>query len=69
MDFEEASILADIENQKEILKIKTEKFADFIYANSEKKDKGKKEIMKIMMTDIISTELSMQYGINKIIEG
>ena len=67
MEFNKVSILAEIEESKEILKMKAEKLAAFTYSNTRETGKDKKEIMKIMMYDIISTEKSIQHGIERII--
>ena len=65
MEFDKVSILAEIEESKEILKMKAEKLTNLTYSNTSAKEK--KELMKIMMFDIISTEISIQKGIRKII--
>lgn len=67
MEYNKVSALANIEEQKEILKMKTEKFADFVYLNTDETGKNKKELMKIMMLDIIHTEIPIQIEIEKII--
>ena len=67
LEFNKVSIMAEIEDSKEILKMKAEKLANFIYSNTRETEKDKKELMKIMMLDIISTEKSIQQGIESII--
>lgn len=68
MDYDKVSALADIEEQKEILRIKSEKLIDFIYSNYKETGEDKKEFMMIMMKEIMSTERSLQEDIVKIIE-
>ncbi len=67
MEFNKISILAEIEESKEILKMKAEKLANFTYSNTRETGKDKKELMKIMMLDIISTEMSIKQGVEQII--
>jgi hypothetical protein len=67
MEYDKISTLANIEEQKEILKMKAEKLANFFYSNTEETGEDKKEFMKIMMLDIINTEIPLQKGIESII--
>ncbi|MBI9069302.1 MAG: hypothetical protein JEZ09_18540 [Salinivirgaceae bacterium] len=67
VEHNKVSALANIEEQKEILKMKTEKLANFLYSNTKETGKEKKEFMKIMMLDIIGTEIPLQKEIEKII--
>ena len=67
MEHDKVSALANIEEQKEILKMKTEKLGDFFYLNINETGKEKKEFMKIVMLDILSTEIPLQKGIERII--
>jgi len=67
MEFDKVSILAEIAENKDILKMKAEKLASFTYSNTTETDKDKKVLMKIMMFDIISTEKSIQQRIEVII--
>ena len=68
MDYEKVSTLADIEEQKELLLMKAEKLIDFIYSNYKETGKDKKEFMIIMMSEVISTEKSLQEDIGEIIK-
>lgn len=68
MDYEKVSTLAVIEEQKELLKIKSEKFMDFVYSNFRETAKDKKEFMRITISEIISTEISLQRDIKKMID-
>lgn len=67
IDYGKVSVLVNIEEQKEILKMKTEKLGDFFYSNINETGKEKKELMKLMMLDIIGTETPLQKQIEKII--
>lgn len=68
MDYAKVSTLADIEEQKELLRIKSEKLLDFIFSNYKETAEDKKEFMQILMSEIISTEIFLQKDINKVIE-
>ena len=67
MEYSKISALANIEEQKEILKMKTERLVDFVYSNTQETGKDKKEFMKLLMLDIISTEKALQKGIESIL--
>ena len=67
LDYEKVSALAMIEAQKEMLKMKSMRLVDFLYANAKERGKDKKEFMKILMLDIIGTEESLQKDISKIL--
>lgn len=67
LDYEKVSALAMIEEQKEMLKMKSMRLVDFLYANAKERGKDKKEFMKILMLDIIGTEESLQKDISKIL--
>lgn len=68
MDYEELSTLADIEEQKELLKMKSNRMVDFIYGNFRETSKDAKETMRISMSEVISTEKSLQKDVLKLIE-
>lgn len=68
MDYDMISTLADIEEQKEHLRIKSEKLLDFIYSNFKETEEDKKVFMKMSMSEIISTEIALQEDIEKIIK-
>ena len=59
-----ADLLRNIEEQKEILKDKTEYLMTFLYSNFHETEKSKKETLKMILIDIIQTEKTTQ----KIIE-
>ncbi|MEZ5103778.1 MAG: hypothetical protein R2757_04745 [Draconibacterium sp.] len=67
IEYEKVSVMVNIEEQKDDLKMKTEKLVDFLYSNIYVTEKAKKELMKIMMSDIIGKEISLQKEIEKII--
>ena len=67
MEYDKISALANIEEQKEMLRIKSERFQDFVYSNVKETGKDKKEFMKLLMQDIINTEIPLQKGIESII--
>lgn len=68
MEYDKVSTLADIEEQKDLLRMKSGKLIDFIYSNFKETSPDKKAFMNIMMREIVSTEISMQADIQKIIE-
>ncbi len=63
LDYDKVSALANIEEQKGNLSLKIDKFLDFVYANSGQTAKDKKELLKIMMLDIMGTEERLQVEI------
>ena len=67
MSYEKVSALANIEEQKKILNTKIENLMNFIYSNTKETGIDKKQLLKLMMQDIISTEKTIQNEINKII--
>ncbi|WP_424000693.1 hypothetical protein [Maribacter sp. IgM3_T14_3] len=68
MDYEKVSSLSDIEEQKELLRIKSVKLLDFIYLNYKETGEAKKEFLRIYMLELISTEKDIQKDIQKIIK-
>ena len=68
MDYEKLSLLADIEEQKDLLRMKAQKLMDFIYANYRENTFEKKEFMMIMIREIKSTETSLQNGVVEVLE-
>jgi len=67
MSYEKVSALANIEEQKKILNTKIENLMNFIYSNTKETGIDKKQLLKLMMQDIISTEKTIQNEINRII--
>ncbi|MBL4746948.1 MAG: hypothetical protein JKY08_11360, partial [Flavobacteriaceae bacterium] len=66
LQYEQLSILANIEEEKGNLKMKTDKLGTLIYSNIKETGKEKKEIMMIIMFDIIQTEISIQREIGRV---
>ena len=66
MEYDKISALANLEEQKDILKMKTERLADFIYSNTTETKQEKKEFMKMLLLDIINTEKALQTNIDGI---
>lgn len=67
MEYDKISALANIEEQKELLKTKSENLMNFIYPNTKETGIEKKQLLKLMMRDIISTETTIQNEIDRII--
>lgn len=67
MEYYKISALANIEEQKDILKLKAERLGDFVYSNTKETSKEKKEFMKLLMLDIISTEKALQANIESVV--
>ena len=65
MDYDKVSSLATIQEGKEILNLKAEKLLNFIYTNINENGRDKKELLKIMMFEIINTEESLKKEIEK----
>jgi hypothetical protein len=66
MEYDKISTLANIEEQKELLKIKSQNLMNFVYPNTKETSIDKKELLKLMMLDIISTEETIQKQIQGI---
>ncbi len=56
VEYEKLSALADIQERKENLIIRTERQMDFIFQNFEKTDQKKKEVLRMMIWDIVGAE-------------
>jgi len=67
LQYDKISILANIEEQKDILRTKSIKMMDFVYSNIYETGKDKKEILKIRIFGILNTEISIQNEIEQII--
>lgn len=67
IEYDKISTLANIENQHELFIMKNENFLSFIYPNLNETTNDKKQTMKIMIMDIISTEKTIQEEIEKIL--
>lgn len=60
VDYKKIADLSNIDEQKEILKRKSQNLMNFISSNPNETQKDKKEILKIMILDIIGTEKAIQ---------
>lgn len=67
MEYDKVSTLANIEEQKEILKVKSQNLMNFVYPNTTETGIVKKELLKLMLLDIISTEVTIQKHIALIV--
>ncbi|TCI92730.1 hypothetical protein [Tenacibaculum sp. M341] len=65
VNYEKIAVLADIEGLKELLHLKLEKVLDLIYSGMYSVDYKEKEILKIMMHDVIGTQKSILKDIEK----
>ncbi len=66
MEYDKISALANIEEQKELLQTKIENLMNFIYPNTKETGIDKKELLKLMMLEIISPEVTIQQQIEGI---
>jgi hypothetical protein len=66
MEYDKVSTLSDIEEQKELLKAKSQNLMNFIYPNTKETAVDKKELLKLLMLDIITTEITIQKQIAEI---
>lgn len=67
LEYEKISALASIEEQKEVLESKTELLVNFLYPNIKETGIDKKELIILMMQDIIVTEKGLQEEIQSMI--
>ena len=63
LEYDKVSILTSIEEQKELLKSKAELLINFLYPNIKETGVDQKELIFLMMKDIIVTEKSIQKDI------
>lgn len=56
IDYKNLSMLANIEEQNEILKAKTNEMMSMLYPNLNSTSEDKKQIIELLLTDIISNE-------------
>ena len=68
MEYDKVSSLANIEEQKELLKYKSQNLMNFIYPNTKETGIDKKELLILIMLDIISTEATIQKQIEGILK-
>lgn len=67
ISYDKLSILADIEEGKELLTYKRNKILDFVYANLRETSSDKKIILKLMMEEVLRTQENIMEDILKII--
>lgn len=67
IEYDKLSILTDIEEGNELLKYKQNKLLDFIYSNLTETGKKEKILLKLMMEELIRTQVSVQKDIQKIL--
>tara|TARA_B110000008_G_C16609995_1_gene420054 strand:- start:40 stop:582 length:543 start_codon:yes stop_codon:yes gene_type:complete len=68
MKYDRISALASIEEQKELLESKTEHLINFLYPNIKETGIDNKELIILMMQDIIATERGLQEKIKEIVK-
>ena len=68
IEYDRLSALTDIESRKHNLSDRLSHQVDFIYQNLEDNRKGKKEMLKIMLLDIVATERFLQSEIEKLMK-
>lgn len=66
--YHKLSVLADIEEGNELIKYKLNKILDFIYSNWTETTKDSKLKMKIMIEELIRSQIEVQKDIRKILE-
>jgi hypothetical protein len=67
IEYGKLSILTDIEEGNELLKYKKNKLLDFIYSNLTETGKKEKILLKLMMEELMRTQISVQKDIQKIL--
>ena len=68
MEYDKISAFSNIEEQKEVLKMKSDRLGDFVYSNMKETGADKKEFMKLLLLDIIGTEKAIQLGIESVLK-
>jgi len=69
MEYERVSAMTNIEEQKELLLLKTQYLTNFMYPNIKETGVDKKEIIILMMRDIVVTEKYMREEIERVLKG
>ncbi len=67
IEYEKLSALADIEERKENLRVRSEKQVEFIFQNFESTERSKKTVLHMLMLDIINAEQELAADIDKLI--
>jgi len=68
LEYDRVSALVNIEEQKDILLLKTENLVNFLYPNIKDTSLDTKELIMLMMQDIIVSERELQTEIDGIIQ-
>lgn len=68
IEYDRLSALTDIESRKRNLSDRLSRQVDFIYQNLEDNNKGKKEMLRIMLLDIVGAERFLQSEIEKLMK-
>lgn len=68
IEYEKLSALADIEERKNNLDRRVEKQIDFTFQNFEATERGKKEILMMMILDVVGVEKRLQSAIEELIK-
>ena len=63
VDYKKLTALSNIEEQKELLKLKSETLMNLILTNSSDNNENQKNVFKMMLMDIIQTQKTMQRDI------
>ncbi len=66
--YDKLSALADIEDRKENLRWRLEKQMDFMFQNMEKTDKAKKEMLMMIILDMVGAEKELQSEIEEVLK-
>ncbi len=68
LDYKKLIDLSNIEEGKELFKLKSNMLANFTYSNMNSHEKEKKEVFKILLKDVTSTQKGLKMRIEKIID-
>ncbi len=68
IEYERLSSLADIEERKENLTMRIEKQMDYAFLNFEKTDRRKKEVLRMMILDVVGAEKELQANIEELLK-
>jgi len=68
IEFEKLSIFSELDESKKNLEYKQDKISDFLYENIKNTSQEKKEVLMLMVSEVISSEKYVQLEIEKLIE-
>ena len=68
MEYDKISAFSNIEEQKEVLRMKSDRLGNFVYSNMKETGVDKKEFMRLLLQDIIGTEKAIQVGIESVLK-